>query len=122
MSVIMKENFAVYPSRLGDIKITYTHDAITGIDFVSAEADRSEAMPSELSERAIEQLNEYFTGKRQVFDLPLAPCPERLSGKRCGLRCRIYRMVRQEAIKKSRRLWEAPGVFGRSAWRTIKTR
>ncbi len=69
----MKENFAVYPSRLGDIKITYTDEAITGIEVGASDYDSRESMPSALSESAIEQLNEYFTGKRKEFDLPLAP-------------------------------------------------
>ena len=69
----MIENFAVYPSRLGDIKITYTDKAITGIELSASGFDRKQAMPSGLSESAIEQLNEYFTGKREEFDLPLAP-------------------------------------------------
>ena len=69
----MKENFAVYPSRLGDIKITYTDKAITGIELGVSGYERSESMPSALSESAIEQLNEYFTGKRRQFELPLAP-------------------------------------------------
>ena len=69
----MKEKFAVYPSRLGDIKITYTDEAITGIEIGASGYNSSESMPSALSESAIEQLNEYFTGKRKEFELPLAP-------------------------------------------------
>ena len=69
----MKEKFAVYPSRLGDIKITYTDKAITGIDIGASGYNSNESEPGALSESAIEQLNEYFTGKRKDFDLPLAP-------------------------------------------------
>ncbi len=69
----MKEKFAVYPSRLGDIKITYTDSAIIGIEVGASCYDSSKSEPSALSESAIEQLNEYFTGKRKEFDLPLAP-------------------------------------------------
>jgi len=67
------ENYAVYPSRLGDIKITDNGEAVTGIEFSVDGFDRSNAAPSVLSESTIEQLNEYFTGKRTEFDLPLAP-------------------------------------------------
>lgn len=67
------ENFAVYPSRLGDIKITYTDKAITEIEIGATDFNRLDAEPSVFSESAIEQLNEYFTGKRKEFDLPLDP-------------------------------------------------
>lgn len=66
-------NFAVYPSRLGDIKITYTDKAITHIEIGVTDFNRQDAEPSVFSESAIEQLNEYFTGKRKEFDLPLDP-------------------------------------------------
>ncbi len=63
--------FAVYQTLHGLFKICYHDDAITYIKFAS-HADRSpDEKPCELTQKAFDQLQEYFKGERQEFDLPL---------------------------------------------------
>ncbi|WP_227368827.1 methylated-DNA--[protein]-cysteine S-methyltransferase [Halomonas sp. M20] len=58
-------------SSLGFLQIEATEAGITYIDFVD---ERSEPInPHPLIERCKTQLEEYFQGQRQAFDVPLAP-------------------------------------------------
>ncbi len=86
-----------YESPLGLVKIEATAEGITALDFVDEKtektvdphkrmaangekdtlprartADEEKEKPKELLARTVEQLNEYFSGKRTTFDLPLA--------------------------------------------------
>ncbi|WP_280549897.1 MULTISPECIES: methylated-DNA--[protein]-cysteine S-methyltransferase [unclassified Halomonas] len=56
---------------LGLIRIHASARGITGIEFVE-KADAA-ARPNALTERAREQLADYFAGARHDFDLPLSP-------------------------------------------------
>lgn len=56
---------------LGLILIRASDAGLTEIDFVDAEAEP--ARPGPLTERAREQLAEYFAGTRRDFNLPLSP-------------------------------------------------
>jgi len=66
----MSNGYAVYPTRWRSMKIEYTDEAITAISFTDEPIGGD---PTELSEAASKQINEYFTGLRTEFDLPLAP-------------------------------------------------
>lgn len=58
----------VFDSPVGPLTIRVNDDgALEEIRFGSSD------LGPRTSERVIEQLNEYFAGKRRVFDLPLAP-------------------------------------------------
>ncbi|MHA7880129.1 MAG: methylated-DNA--[protein]-cysteine S-methyltransferase [Saccharospirillum sp.] len=59
-------------SPIGWLAIEASDHAITGIAFVTAGA-LPEPNESNLTNRAKVQLEGYFAGKRQTFDLPLAP-------------------------------------------------
>lgn len=61
-------NYAYYDSPFGPIRIGYD-EAICTIRHVEKAGD--EHTPSPLSDRAAKQLEEYFQGQRQEFDLPL---------------------------------------------------
>ena len=63
-------NCAYYNTSFGLFKIVESDGAITAIDYVR-EAKRSE--PSPLTDLAAHQLEEYFQGVRQGFELPLNP-------------------------------------------------
>ena len=78
-------NIYTYKTTLGDITITSDKEAITTIKFCNSGhnmcrhdkcilsfADK-EFTPSALTNLAADQLEEYFLGKRKVFDLPLRP-------------------------------------------------
>ena len=62
------ENYAIYDSPCGRLKIGYTD---TAISFVLFTDEKGSGTPSELSELAVSQLREYFAGKRESFELPL---------------------------------------------------
>jgi len=66
----MSNGYAVYPTRWRSMKIEYTDEAITAISFTDEPIGGD---PTELSEAASKQINEYFMGLRTEFDLPLAP-------------------------------------------------
>ncbi|MBC8110642.1 MAG: methylated-DNA--[protein]-cysteine S-methyltransferase [Verrucomicrobia bacterium] len=66
----------LYRSPLGMIEISGTDEAITSLMFYEAQKKPSPQLPeseqvSEAIQKCILQLDEYFEGKRQIFDLPL---------------------------------------------------
>lgn len=69
--------FAFYDFEFGILKIGYADSVVTSlkrmerIDWVNGSSDFCE--PCELSDTVFSQLQEYFAGKRRVFDFPYAP-------------------------------------------------
>ncbi len=63
--------YAVYETLYGLFKICYKDDAITYVKFATPADRSSEEEPTELSDMAYNQLQEYFKGERKEFDLPL---------------------------------------------------
>lgn len=67
------ESFTRYiNSPIGWLRLLSTETALSAISFVSDEAENSTVQPKILEE-ASDQLQEYFSGKRKVFNLQLAP-------------------------------------------------
>lgn len=62
----------VYNTPLGPVTIASDGEAIVMLSFGVVEAP-GEARPTELTNRAANQLQEYLAGRRTAFDLPLAP-------------------------------------------------
>ncbi len=58
-----------FSSPLGDLTIFQTEENLVALEW--GRVDGGKTTP--LLQRAEQQLEEYFDGKRQVFDLPLAP-------------------------------------------------
>ncbi|TGG93217.1 methylated-DNA--[protein]-cysteine S-methyltransferase [Natronospirillum operosum] len=59
---------------VGDLEIIATHKAITAIRFLPGAGERTpDSRPSPLTAQAERELNEYFSGQRTRFELPLAP-------------------------------------------------
>ncbi|NLW74351.1 MAG: methylated-DNA--[protein]-cysteine S-methyltransferase [Clostridiales bacterium] len=60
------DRFAFYNTRLGLLKIGYTNTAVFSLTMT----DKPDApnQPSELSERAYTEIQEYLAGERQAFD------------------------------------------------------
>jgi len=69
LAMTMNEFWGYYESPIGLIEIGGNERAITSLYFV--EERRGGAVSSPAIERAIAQIDEYFAGRRQVFDLPL---------------------------------------------------
>lgn len=67
-------NVFCYDTKIGRIEIEENGEAITKINFARKDIeeyiDKKETL---LLKEAIKQLNEYLEGKRNLFDLPLAP-------------------------------------------------
>ena len=57
-------------SPIGRLLVRVRDDAVVAIDF--AARSQPTERPNELTRRCCHQLEEYFAGTRQVFDLPLA--------------------------------------------------
>lgn len=57
-------------SPIGELEITAAETGIQSIYFVD---QASKPAPNPLTQMAVEQLEEYFSGQRTDFDLPLAP-------------------------------------------------
>ncbi len=67
----MKEHTAYLKSPIGIIKLTATNDAITSILFVVEASKKEQEKPNEILLKCKQQLHEYFSGKRKIFELPL---------------------------------------------------
>jgi len=74
-----KTGLEIYSSTFGDILIESNGKAITKVKLISKNGERPETRPDRqttpdaLTEKATRQLEEYFSGKRKKFDLPLDP-------------------------------------------------
>lgn len=66
--LVLTMKFAFYKSSIGFIRIGYNNEGICSLK--TCELEDGENEPSVLTERAFGQLEEYFSGKRKVFDLP----------------------------------------------------
>ena len=67
------QSFVTYhQTPVGFLKITATDDAVTGVEFMKVPGKEHDSHP--LLTQSIQQLDEYFRGERETFDLPL--CPE----------------------------------------------
>ncbi len=62
----------IIKTPLGYTKITGDNDGIASVTVLNSEEQTSDIIPESL-EDCVYQLNEYFEGKRQVFDLNLNP-------------------------------------------------
>lgn len=62
----------IIKTPLGYTKITGDNDGIASVTVLNSEEQISDIIPESL-EDCVYQLNEYFEGKRQVFDLKLNP-------------------------------------------------
>lgn len=63
---------AYYISPLGALKITAENEAVTAIDFIQ-EGKYSSGSDDPVLQEALRQLDEYFNGKRERFELKLNP-------------------------------------------------
>ena len=67
----MKIATSYYSSPVGLLLIEANDDSIVVLSFEEKKEKREE--PSKLTEKCVRQLEEYFSGKRKSFELPLAP-------------------------------------------------
>jgi len=70
------ENRYIFTTRLGDIKISESNDFITKIQFIKEHIEQKAiafVKVSPLIMQAVTQLEEYLSGARKQFDLPLNP-------------------------------------------------
>ncbi|HFC11377.1 MAG TPA: methylated-DNA--[protein]-cysteine S-methyltransferase [Anaerolineae bacterium] len=77
MSTTTQLYYAMVASPLGDVLLVGNQIGLTYINF-QAGTNRLEIQPAwekneVVLQAAIEQIEDYFAGKRKVFDLPLAP-------------------------------------------------
>ena len=61
--------FAVYNTKIGKLKIEYENYVLTGIAYT--ENEKEQGIRSELSDKTVLQLEEYFDGRRKEFDIPI---------------------------------------------------
>ncbi len=71
----MQTYYATTNSPLGQIQVVWNDNGVTHIDFENEmpEPQLSWKKVSASKSDAVQQLKEYFQGRRQNFDLPLAP-------------------------------------------------
>ncbi len=63
---------AFIESPIGTLEITGSHGVIFSVTFLDEQHHGSSKVPAALKE-CVNQLSEYFSGKRKKFDLPLQP-------------------------------------------------
>lgn len=61
---------AYYESKIGPLEISGTEKGVTGLRFVRRSAKSDSSLPAVIKE-ALEQLDEYFAGKRKDFSIKL---------------------------------------------------
>jgi len=69
----MTETYCTYKTAFGNVVIASDGNAISAVQFEKTANRHGKKAASELTNRAAQQLEEYFCGKRQRFDLPLRP-------------------------------------------------
>ncbi|WP_118949971.1 methylated-DNA--[protein]-cysteine S-methyltransferase [Taibaiella helva] len=65
-----------YQSPLGPVRISASEAGLLSVSFIEEEQGQYLAEPAvanTLSRLAVQQLDEYFNGKRTAFDIPLSP-------------------------------------------------
>jgi methylated-DNA-[protein]-cysteine S-methyltransferase len=77
---------AYYKSPIGEIEITATESEIRSLDFVKGKRKAKATAPSPALKACLKQLDEYFAGKRRVFELML-----RLEGT--GFQCDVWQAL-----------------------------
>ncbi|MCX2979480.1 methylated-DNA--[protein]-cysteine S-methyltransferase [Halieaceae bacterium IMCC14734] len=65
--------FQTSQSPLGELRLVSDGNAITSIEFPGQHGEGGVPQADAILERCQRQLQEYFEGQRQVFELPLAP-------------------------------------------------
>lgn len=60
--------FAIYHSPVGDLRVDYEGDAVTGLK--KTEPDGTSSTETPLTRLVFRQLDEYFAGTRKDFDFP----------------------------------------------------
>lgn len=65
-------NVMVYQSPIGALKITEANGAISSLVLLNSTPAATQQPATPLLQKAAAQLDEYFAGKRKIFDLPLA--------------------------------------------------
>lgn len=68
--------YEIYPSSFGELGIAASENALEAVDLQSGQRplvprEHWERRATALTDRAAEQLQAYFKGEREVFDLPL---------------------------------------------------
>ena len=72
----MPDAVRVFPSPIGDLVLSATERALTGVYFPTSRhgpAPRPDPQANAVLDRTETQLQEYFAGSRTTFDLPLEP-------------------------------------------------
>jgi len=71
---VRDNQYQSYESPFGNIVIVSNGKAITNITLESKNDPKCKKEADELTDKAANQLDEYFSGKRREFDIPLDPC------------------------------------------------
>lgn len=66
-------NIIYYDTKVGKIRVEENGIAITKVQFIDKDIQDEIVNKTELLKETIKQLEEYFEGKRDFFDLPLEP-------------------------------------------------
>lgn len=68
---MIAQHIQYYPSPIGILKIEATDSGIVAVNFVSSQ-DEAESVNT-ITQHCKQQLQEYFSGERRTFNLPLQP-------------------------------------------------
>ncbi len=84
---------AYYESEVGLLEITANQEGITSVIFVD---EREEENKNEMIEQCINELDEYFKGKRKEFTVPLSAEGTAFQKKCMG--CTLYYSIRRKCF------------------------
>jgi methylated-DNA-[protein]-cysteine S-methyltransferase len=67
----MKRSSRIIPSPVGNLELIAEGDELVGIRWTKSKSQKSSEETSSVLEKTARQLEEYFSGERKKFDLPL---------------------------------------------------
>jgi len=88
MTTFQDHTYQTYKSPFGKLIIVSNGKAITNITLESKIAPECKKEADELTDKAAEQLSEYFAGKRREFDIPLDPCGS-------DFQCKVWKALKK---------------------------
>ena len=110
------EDYCYYQSPIGLIRMGETGGFLTRADFVEQSPESKHfqsdgvSNSSTLLKDACRQLDEYFEGRRQKFDLALKPHGTYFQ-RSAGNHCSAYHSVKQGVIFSRQSLYTIPGQY-----------
>lgn len=99
-----ERTYFTYRTPIGPLTVASNGMAVTHVLFGARELP-GRAVPSELTNRAVNEIQEYLAGKRTAFDIPLAP-------EGTPFQCRVWRALENIPYGQTRSYADVAALVG----------